>query len=238
MWARSKTLYRRLRTLLQHFCPHRRIGSLIRSWTTRTFGSLWLKIGRPYHNPGAISLRDHQFLLRHPSPLRRPSSLRNLRNPASAAVVLRGKRNASSPTPSRVSLLRLPTTAYPSSLPPSPPCRKSSRPKERKPLPLRLLVPAPRLLHLGHLLTPTRTPCSASPSGTATSRCPLRSAAGRRPPEPLTSGNQTWIPRSGPFGIRTLCCAAGRRAAARDPVPLAPPPAGAASSLTPRPLRT
>lgn len=105
MWARSKTLYRQLKTPLQHFCPHRRIGSLIRSWTTRTFGSLWLNIGRSYHNPGAISLRDHQFLLRHPSPLRRPSSLRNLRNPASAAAVLRGRRNASSPTPLRSILL-------------------------------------------------------------------------------------------------------------------------------------
>jgi hypothetical protein len=99
MWARSKTLPHRLRKLPQPFCPHRRIGSRHRSWTTRTFGSLWLTIGRPYLNQWATSLRDHEFPLRHPLPLRRPISLRNLQNHASAAVVLRGKRTDLSPKP-------------------------------------------------------------------------------------------------------------------------------------------
>jgi hypothetical protein len=173
--------------------------------------------------------------LGHPAPgLRIPAApsslqcpllpLQDSQNHANDAATRRGKRTALSPRPSRVYLPRPQTTVYPTLLPPSLLCRKNSRPRECElPLP-HLPVHAPRLLRPGHLLTSTPTPCLASPSGTATSRCPLRSAAGHRPPELLTCGHPTGTRRSWPCGIRTPCCVAGHLAAARLPAPLGPFP--------------
>ncbi len=122
--------------------------------------------------------------------------------------------------------------------PPSPLCRKRSKPRQNELPLLRLKAHVPLLRHPGHPPTSTLIQCSALPCKTVTSRCPPPLAAGHRLRELPTCGHATTTARFGPCGIRIRCSAADLAAAAPHFALRNLPPAAAVWNSIPRPPPT